>query len=188
VTPGLKSRLKAGCSQDWLPHMVAVMLLMLLSTGCGYHVGGRADTLPKTLRTIAVPAFDNLTVRYTLSERLPAAITREFLTRTRYQVIPDEKSADAVLRGAVANIMTFPVVTDQATARATGVQIVVVMQMNLTERATGKVLFNRPIMEFRQRYEVAVEQSVYFEESDIALERLSRDVARAVVSSVVEAF
>jgi hypothetical protein len=43
-------------------------------------------------------------------------------------------------------------------------------------------------MEFRQRYEIAIDQTQYFEESDIALERLSRDVARTLVSSVLEAF
>jgi hypothetical protein len=43
-------------------------------------------------------------------------------------------------------------------------------------------------MEVRQRYEIAIDQDAYFEESDIALERLSRDVARAVVSGVLEAF
>jgi hypothetical protein len=43
-------------------------------------------------------------------------------------------------------------------------------------------------MDFRQRYEIAVDQTAYFEESDVALDRLSRDVARALVSSVLEAF
>jgi hypothetical protein len=43
-------------------------------------------------------------------------------------------------------------------------------------------------MEFRQRYEIAIDPNAYFEESDMALERLSRDVARTVVSAVLEAF
>jgi hypothetical protein len=50
------------------------------------------------------------------------------------------------------------------------------------------VLFNRPHLEFRQRYEISVNQVQYFEESEPALERLSRDVARTVVSTVLEAF
>jgi hypothetical protein len=43
-------------------------------------------------------------------------------------------------------------------------------------------------MEFKQRYEIAVDQKAYLDESDVALDRLSRDVARTVVSSVLEAF
>ena len=43
-------------------------------------------------------------------------------------------------------------------------------------------------MEFRERYEVSVDPSAYLEESDAALTRLSRDVARTVVSAVLERF
>jgi hypothetical protein len=156
--------------------------------GCGYHVSGHADALPPAIQTIAIPAFGNLTARYRLSERIPAAVAREFLSRTRYRVTGDAKDADALLTGAIVNYMVFPNVTDPTTGRALGIQISVIMQLTLTEQKTGKVLFTRPSLEFRQRYEIAADQSAYFEESDVALDRLSRDVARWLVSSVLEAF
>ena len=162
--------------------------LLCLSASCGYRVGSRSDLLPKTVQTIAVPAWENLTNRYRLNERMPGAITRELISRTRYAVVPDRNQADAVLTGVVSNYMVFPTVTDQTTGRSAGLQIIVVMQIALTERVSGKVLFSRPSMEFRQRYEIAMDQSQYFEESDLAIDRLSRDVAQSVVSSVLEAF
>jgi hypothetical protein len=151
-------------------------------------VGGQADLLPNTLQTIAVPVFGNLTNRYKLSERLPDAISREFVSRTRYRIVPSPEEADAVLSGAVMNYMSFPHVSDPASGRATAIQISVYLQVSLTDKKSGAVLFTRPNMEFRQRYEISVDQSAYYEESDIALDRLSRDVARTVVSSVLEAF
>ena len=114
-------------------------------------------------------------------------MTREFITRTRYQVVPDERNADAVLRGAVVNFLSFPDVVDQVTGRAVGVQVLVVLQLTLFDRTTGKVIFSRPSMEVRKRYEIAIDPK-YFEESDLALERVSKDVAETVVSSVLEAF
>lgn len=166
---------------------LALAILGLSLSSCGYHVAGHTDVLPATVQTIAVPAFDNVTNRYRLSERLPAAISREFISRTRYRIVPDANTADAVLRGSVINYFSFPNVTDQVTGRAAGIQVTVVLQATLTDRE-GKVLFSRPSMEFRQRYEIAVDQTKYFEESDVALDRLSRDVARTLVSSVLEAF
>lgn len=157
-------------------------------TGCGYHVGGHADLIPQTIHTIALPAWGNNTNRYKLSERLPGAIGREFIGRTRYRVVPNAEEADAVLTGNVVNFLSFASVSDPQTSRATAVQISVYLQVTLRERASGKVLFTRPSMEFRQRYEIAVDQSAYFEESDTALDRLTRDVARTLVSSVLEAF
>ena len=50
----------------------------LATAGCGYHVSGHADLMPKTIQTVCVPAFKNVTSRYKLTDRLPEAISREF--------------------------------------------------------------------------------------------------------------
>lgn len=166
-----------------------LILAALELTGCGYHVSGQSDLLPQNIKTIAIPAFGNVTGRYRLSDLMAKSLTREFITRTRYQVVADENQADAVLRGAVLNYLFFPTVLDENNnSRAAGVQIFVVLQLNLTERATGKILYTQPSMEVRNRYEIAIDPKAYFEESDLALDRVSRDVSRTVVSSVLEAF
>jgi outer membrane lipopolysaccharide assembly protein LptE/RlpB len=167
---------------------LAVLLTGVLMTGCGYHIAGKADMLPKTAQTIAIPAFDNITIRYKLSDNLPEALAREFIARTRYKVVKDPQQADMVLRGAVINYVAYPTVFDQTTGRATGLQINVTMQVKLIERATGKELFSRPSFEMRQRYEITFDPKQYFEESETGLQRLSGDVARDVVSAILEAF
>lgn len=166
----------------------AVLFAAAALSGCGYRVGGQADLLPEHVRTIAVPAFGNVTTRYKLTERLPSAITREFITRTRYRIVADPNEADAVLAGAVVNYMSAPTIFDQATGRAAGIQISVFLNLTLTDRQSGQVIFQRANFEARQRYEVSIEQREYFDESDVALDRLSREVARLVVSTVLEAF
>lgn len=159
-----------------------------MTAGCGYRVGGKAVLLPDTIHSIAIPAFSNITTRYKLAERIPAAIGREFLTRTRYRVVYDVNDADAILTGGVANYLSAPTIFDQASGRAAGVQISVYLNLKLTNRATGEVLYERAGMEIRQRYEVSIEQQAYFDESEAALDRLSREVARQVVSTILEAF
>lgn len=166
----------------------AALLLPGLLGGCGYHVGGKSDLLPQSVQTIAIPPFSNVAGRYKLPDRLAGALTREFLSRTRYQIVPDPVSADAVLSGSVLSYVYYPTIFDPATGRASGVQIQVTLGLTLSERATSRILYNRPGFSFRERYEVSVDQAQYFEESDQAVERLSRDVARTVVSSILEAF
>jgi len=167
---------------------VAVFLSVWVGSGCGYHVAGHADLLPRNIKTIAVPAFTNLTTRYQLARLLPEDITREFLSRTRYRVVADPAQADAVLNGSVVNFVALPTTFDPATGRATGVQAVVTLQLRLTDRATGAALFNRPGVEFRQPYEISIDPEKYFDESSTAMIRLSQDVARSVVSAVLENF
>ena len=171
-----------------MTRLACACVAALLLAGCGYHVGGRADLLPSTLQTIAIPAFGNASPRYRLTAQLPAAITREFLTRTRYRVVADPDQADAVLYGTMRNYFSFPTLFDQRTGRASAVQVHVFLDLKLVERATDKVLFERQGYEFRGRYEIAVDQAQYFDESATALERLSQEVARQVVSSILEAF
>ena len=165
---------------------VAVAALSVIS--CGYQISGRADTIPKTIKTIAIPAFGNATTRYKLTDRVPEALAREFIARTRYKVVNDQNQADAILRGTVVNYFAYPTIFDPATARAAVVQIQVVMSATLVERASGKVLFSRPIIEVKQQYEISADQVAFFEESDTAMTRLSRDVARMLVSAILEDF
>lgn len=168
------------------PSAAAVLLLPLAA--CGYHVSGNGEKIPKTVQTIAIPAFKNLTVRYRLTDYLPQAISREFIARTRYAVVPDPDKADAILKGAIVNYVSFPVINDQATGLATVVQMNVTLQMSLTDRRTHEIIWSNPSFEYRQRYEISLDQTAYFEESNEGLHRLSNDVARDVVSAILENF
>jgi len=88
----------------------------------------------------------------------------------------------------VANYLSATTILDQATGRAAGVQISVILNVALTNKSTGEVIYQRNNLEVRQRYEVSIEQRDYFDESEVALDRLSREVARQVVSTILEAF
>ena len=181
--PSSNNLVRASCR-------AALMLVWtMVLASCGYHVAGQADLMPASIHTIAIPAFGNITTRYKLTDHLPQAISHEFIARTRFQIVNDPDQADAVLRGSVINYASYPTLFDQQSGRASGLQVNVTMQVNLVERATGKVIFSRPSFEMHQRYEISVTSpTAYFEESDAALDRLSRDVARDLVSSILENF
>jgi hypothetical protein len=170
------------------PRGLVLAALAAATAGCGYHIAGRADLLPRDIKTIAIPSFANGTVRYKLARRASGDIAREFISRTRYAIVADPEQADAVLNGVLLNFNNYPTIADPTTGRATGVQVVATFQITLTDRHTGKVLFYRPSFEFRERYEISLDPQAYFDESDTAVERLSRDVARSVVTAILENF
>ena len=174
--------------RKWLLALAGLSLAGLSLAGCGYKVAGKADLVPKNLHTIAIPAFNNATTHYKLTDRLPNALAQEFIARTRYQVIADADQADMLLTGAVANVIAFPSTFDPLTGRAAGVQVQVVLQVTLRERVSGKVIYSQPSMDFRERYEISTDPQAYFDESAPAFERLSRGVARNVVSAILEMF
>ncbi len=165
---------------------VAVALLVLTLAGCGYHVAGTATLLPGVY-TIAVTPWTNASIQYKLSDRLADAVTRELIARTRYSVVADPAKADAVLSGSVANMLSSASVVDPKSGRSTAGQLVVYLQVKLIDK-NGKVLLNQPNLQFRERYEISIDPKQYFDESQPAIQRLSRDVAREVVSAILNNF
>jgi hypothetical protein len=156
---------------------------------CGYHVSGHADLMPKTIQSVCIPAFRNASTRYKLTDRLPEAISHEFIARTRYHIVSNCDAADAVLRGSVLNYLANQTTIDTAgTGRATSADIHVILSINLTERATGKVLYNNASFSVNERYEISVNPIAYFEESDAGLNRVASQVSRQVVSAILEKF
>ena len=153
--------------------------LALAATACGYHTAGHATQLP---------GFVNQTQTYRIEQRLTAAVVQEFTTRTHYHVVNQaSEGADATLRGTVLSTYTVPLAYDSQTGRAASVLVTVSMKVVLTDRQ-GKVLFENPAYLFREQYEVSRELSSFFQEDSPALERLSRDFARTLVSNVLEGF
>ena len=165
-----------------------LILLTVVLAGCGYHVAGHTDLMPQTVKTIAVSPFANPTTRYQIARMLPQDVSREFISRTRYQIVNDPAQADAVLRGVVNNYVAYPTVIDPTSGRATGVQVIVSLAVTLTERSTGKVLYQRNGFEFRNQYTISIDPQSYFDESGTAMARVSKDAAQSIVTAILENF
>jgi hypothetical protein len=168
--------------------IVAACVLGGLLAGCGYHVGGHSDTIPVTVKTIAIPPLVNNTMRPKLPVMLATELTREFHARTKYVIITDPTQADAVLKGVIAKFVNMPTIADPTSGRATGAGAVVTMNLTLTDRRSGKVLFSQSGVEYRERYEISIDPVTYFDESDTALQRLSRALAQGIVTAILEKF
>ncbi|MGA3186876.1 MAG: LPS assembly lipoprotein LptE [Bryobacteraceae bacterium] len=165
-----------------------VLILAFTLASCGYHLAGHGDLMPKTIQTVCVPAFKNASSRYKLSDRLPQAISREFISRTRYSISTDLNTCDAILRGTVLNYLANQTTVDPITGRATAADIHVILSITFTERATGKVLYSNLNFDARERYEISEDPIAYFEESDAGLNRVAVQVARQVVSGILNKF
>jgi outer membrane lipopolysaccharide assembly protein LptE/RlpB len=176
-----------GCGKAGLVAHLSLLSFVLLFAGCGYHIAGRGDALPKSVHTIAVPAFENLTTSYRIEQRLTSATVHEFIAATPYRVSSAD-SADAVLRGKVLTLETLPLLFDTQTGRATTMLVTVRCEVTLTQTDTQKVLFHTDKFIFRNEYEISTDIKSFFAEQDPALDRLARDFAQRLVASVTENF
>jgi outer membrane lipopolysaccharide assembly protein LptE/RlpB len=166
----------------------------IVPTGCGYHVAGKSDSLPKSIHVIAVPALENKTTSYRLEQRLTAATVHEFLARTSFRVVSDPTNGDAVLRGKVLSLEAVPLlldntvnpVTQTTTGRATAMLVTMRCEITFEERETGKVLYHTDNFVFRSQYEISTDVKSFFDEQDPALDRMAQDFAMRLVAAVTE--
>jgi len=116
------------------------------------------------------------------------AVIREFTTRTRLHVTPDTGGdPDAVLHGTILKETVAPLTYNSSTQQSSSFLITIVASVSLTGRE-GKVLFENPNYVFRQQFQSTTDLPSFFQENPAAVERLSREFARALVADVLEGF
>jgi hypothetical protein len=177
-------------------HLVALCLTLVAVVvslpGCGYSLAGRGSFLPDYIRTIGVPTFGNRTPVFNLETQLTQKVRSEFIGRGRYQIVPDATNVDALLTGDVTGVNITPVsFTDQQLASR--YIITMTASVQLRDVRENKVLWENPGLVFRQEYEAqagqtAADPAAFFGQDINALDRISTDFARSIVSAILEAF
>jgi hypothetical protein len=173
--------------------LALVCLAWVGLSGCGYALAGRGSFLPDTIKTIGVPNLVNNTPVFDIELMLTARMRQEFIGRGKYKVIPEATGADAVLTGEITSISASPTrFNDQQ--QAVSYAVVVVLKMEFRDEQQGKVIWENPALVFREEYDVILlsgttgDPNLFFGSSNNALDRISTDFARTVVSSILEAF
>ena len=168
--------------------LLLVCIAVLAATSCGYHVGGKADLVPKSIQTIAIPAFSSASTRYQLSDLLTNRISQEFRARTRFAIVDSPAEADAVLNGVITSVVAYPSVADPTSGKSTSVLVGTTLNLRLVERATGRVLYSNPALSVKSYYAIATDPHQVINETGPAFARLSDQAARDIVSAVIENF
>ena len=180
----------ASRQRNTVRRMAATGVIVAVSAlpGCGYHVAGKAVLVPADVRTIAVPAFKNMSHQYRIEQTVTAAIKEEFVDRTKFQVTSNPSGADAVLQGTINNVKKSVLTFDPQTGRATTLQIQVIAAVTLEDLHTHKPIYSNSNYIFREEYQISPLNPVLFEEDQPAIDRLSRDLARTLVTDILEDF
>ena len=162
------------------------MACVLPVAGCGYHTVGAATHLPPEAHTLAVPVFATHTDTYHTEVVMTEAVIREFAARSHLRVTPDAGGdPDVVLHGTILQESVAPLTYNTSTQQSSSFVITMVVAVKLTGR-DGQILYENGHYVFRQQYQSTTNLPLYFDESPAAIQRLSRDFARALVADVLE--
>jgi len=162
------------------------------TAGCGYALAGRGSFLPDYIKTIGVPTFTNRTVIFNLETMMTQKVRAEFIGRGKYQILPQDTGVDAILVGEVTSVSVVPSAFS-AQQIATRYALTMAASIQLKDVRENKVLWENPSLLFRQEYEATGGRSVndplsFFQQDVNALDRITTDFARSIVSAILEAF
>lgn len=178
------------------PRVLRSAALILVATlggqGCGYSLAGRGSFLPDYIRVIGIPTFANSTTVFNLETQVTQKVRSEFIGRGKFRILPDETGVDALLAGTISSVAIQPVsFSDQQLAS----RYIITMSANvqLQDKRENKVLWENPGLIFRQEFEAqsgqaALDPAAYFGQDSNALDRITTDFARSIVSAILEAF
>ena len=168
--------------------LLAVTTILITLTSCGYHTLGSSAHLPPGTRTLAIPVFLTRTNSNRTETVMTSAVVREFATRTRLRIVPNEAGdPDATLHGTILTQTTIPLTYNSQTQQSSSFLINITASVTLKSR-DGRVLYENKNYTFRQQYQATTDLPTFLDESPAAVDRLSRDFARALVADVLESF
>jgi hypothetical protein len=171
---------------------IPVAVAGLGTASCGYALAGRGSFLPAYIKTLGIPMFGNATPYQTVEQVFTQKVRLEFQSSRRYTVVPTDEGVDGVVRGEIQSISLQPVgVNDQQLASRA--RVTVMVKVKFDDVKESKTLWENPALSFSDEYELAnpstgQDVSAFVGNDRIAMDRLSTDFARTVVSAILEAF
>ena len=177
---------------SWLFLCVLCVLCVFAAPGCGYTLAGRGSFLPAYIKIIGIPTFTNRTVVFNLETLLTQKVRSEFIGRGKYQILPEATGIDALLNGEVTAVSIQPAsFSTQQLASRYAIQMIA--KIELRDMRENKVLWENPSLVFRQEYDATggrtiLDPAAFFQQDANALERMSTEFARTIVSAILEAF
>ena len=168
----------------------ALVLVSVVSAGCGYSLAGRGSFLPAHIQTIAVPLFVNNSSVFDVERRITERVVSELIGRGKYKVVTGNEPRDAVLEGTIASISMVPAATNNQRL-GTRMAIVMTASVQFRDVKDNKVLWSNPSMQFREEYDIpgtVTDPNAFFGQDVNALERMASEFARTLISAILEAF
>ncbi|MCH7761209.1 LptE family protein [candidate division TA06 bacterium] len=163
-------------------HLFAVycrlLTFFLLSlAGCTYSFTG---TLPSHLKTIAIPVFENGTIKYGLETDVTQKVVEAFIQDNHLKVVPEGES-DSILFGKIRSYYRIPFAYEE-TGEVNQDQITIGVEVTYRDLKEEMDLLGKKGIEEWGTYFLDTET----EEKAIeeAIEKLARKILREVIAGV----
>jgi hypothetical protein len=175
-------------SRKFITSSILTCLLLLVSGFTECYKPVTKNQLPSRIKTVAVPAFQNESLRFKVESRFTEAVINEIVRRGRgIRVQGAREGADAVVDGVIKSFNFSGVLLDNQ-GRARIFEVEIRAAVTVRDQIENRVLYDNQNFIFRGEFEFANDPRTFFNEEDPAVQRMARAFAESIVSTLVNGF
>jgi len=143
------------------------------------------------IRIVGIPQLQNQSSFFNVEQVLTEKLRTEFIGRGKYAIVPSSTGVDALLTGVIGSVTLTPTALNQ-NQQATRYALILTVSAEFKDMHTNKVLWANPVMQYREEFTLdptsAVDTTTFLAQNVNAQERMASELARALVSAILEAF
>src|SRR5262249_32161146 len=133
-------------------------------------------------------AFQNQALRFKVEQRFTSAMVNEVLRRARaLEVVADPAGADAVMNGTIKGFSIRPVLLDDL-GRARSFEVTIAIALIVRDQTKNKIIYENQNYVFKDQYDISTDPQQFFSEEGPAVDRVARDFAKSVLTTILEGF
>ena len=170
---------------QFLRGALCLLVGVLVSSSCGYHLAGYGSTLASHIRAISIPVFKNSSSEPNIQRDATDAIRRAFISDGRLKVT-DTSKADLLMRGTLTNYQLRGVsFSSEDSAEEYIVRLGI--EVEVYDRIKKRIIFSQKLT---TQWDYRSTSSVVDSESEkyTALKEAYDDLADKLVSITIEQF
>jgi hypothetical protein len=164
-----------------------VGIVSMIGAGCGYHRAQLNNPLLANVHTMAIPYFKNKTFEPEAEKIFTNAFMNEFIESRKLQMVGTNE-ADVILYGTVRSLKEESIAYNENDKSIDNI-LQMVVDLQLEERTTGKVLWKRKGMRHGEDYPILTDDIQASEASKrLALQKIATDLAERAHDSIMMGF
>ena len=126
----------------------AIVLILLLLTGCGYRLAGESLRLPDNASTLLIEMFENRTMEPYLENILTTHVTRRLLLFPELTLVENLDEAEAVISGKILSYNVEASAYDDQNV-VTQYRATMKVEAEFRRKSDGRILWRANLIRFQ---------------------------------------
>jgi hypothetical protein len=172
---------------------IAALLALALPCACGYTLEGRGVAQDPSIKKIGVPLFKDATGKAGLDQKVTERVIAELLKRGHFDVVQDAAGVDALVEGSIVTYRAIPVGFSAESGGGKNIEasryaVVLTVAVKYSKPGVTEPIWQTEQLSVRDETDVGDDPNAFFDREDQVIDRLTQNLAKTLVASMLEAF